>query len=73
MTLLGHVHNGVVVPDQPETLPEGATVRIEVVPAEQASVPPRRIGGVWKGQVHLSEDFDELPPDLAEAFGMNQA
>jgi hypothetical protein len=23
----------------------------------------------WSGQVRLSEDFDELPDDIAEAFG----
>lgn len=26
--------------------------------------------GVLRGQVHLADDFDELPDDLAEAFGM---
>lgn len=25
--------------------------------------------GLWRGQVELSDDFDELPPDIAEAFG----
>ena len=27
------------------------------------------IRGAWRGQVHLSEDFDELPDDIAEEFG----
>jgi hypothetical protein len=27
------------------------------------------VRGVWRGQVQLSEDFDELPDDIAEAFG----
>lgn len=31
MMLQGHVINGVIVPDVPCTLPEGATVQIEVV------------------------------------------
>jgi prevent-host-death family protein len=26
--------------------------------------------GIWRGQVHISDDFDELPDDSAEAFGM---
>lgn len=26
--------------------------------------------GTWKGQVHMADDFDELPDELAEAFGM---
>jgi antitoxin (DNA-binding transcriptional repressor) of toxin-antitoxin stability system len=25
--------------------------------------------GVWRGRVRIAEDFDELPPDLAEALG----
>ncbi|MDT0381970.1 type II toxin-antitoxin system Phd/YefM family antitoxin [Streptomyces sp. RKND-216] len=31
----------------------------------------RRTGrGSLRGQIHLHDDFDELPDDLAEAFGM---
>jgi prevent-host-death family protein len=26
--------------------------------------------GVWKGKVHMADDFDELPEDLQRAFGM---
>lgn len=29
-----------------------------------------RVGGQWKGQVSIADDFDELPDDLREAFGM---
>ncbi len=29
---------------------------------------PRRPGAL-KGQIRIADDFDELPPDLAEAFG----
>ena len=25
--------------------------------------------GVLRGQVHIADDFDELPDDIAEAFG----
>ncbi len=27
------------------------------------------VRGVWRGRVHVAEDFDELPEDVAEAFG----
>ena len=27
------------------------------------------IRGIWKGQVELADDFDELPDDIADAFG----
>ena len=27
------------------------------------------VRGAWKGKVQIAEDFDELPEDLAEAFG----
>ena len=27
------------------------------------------VRGVWKGQVRIAEDFDELPDDLADALG----
>lgn len=28
---------------------------------------PRPIGG-WEGRIHIADDFDELPADMAEAF-----
>jgi prevent-host-death family protein len=41
------------------------TVKLSPVPtASLASV-----RGAWRGQVQLSEDFDELPDDIADAFG----
>jgi prevent-host-death family protein len=39
-------------------------------------VPERKGGGFaslagsWKGRVRIAEDFDEIPDDLADAFGM---
>ncbi len=39
-------------------------------------VPERRGGGfaslagVWKGEVRIAEDFDELPDDVAERLGL---
>lgn len=26
--------------------------------------------GLWKGEVWMADDFDDLPDDMAEAFGM---
>lgn len=26
------------------------------------------IRGIWRGQVQMADDFDQLPPDIAEAF-----
>lgn len=28
---------------------------------------PRRLGG-WEGQIHIADDFDELPEDMLAAF-----
>lgn len=30
-----------------------------------------RQGGQWKGRVRIADDFDNLPPDIAEAFGID--
>jgi prevent-host-death family protein len=27
------------------------------------------VRGAWRGRVELAEDFDELPPDIADALG----
>jgi prevent-host-death family protein len=27
------------------------------------------VRGAWRGRVQLAEDFDELPDDIADAFG----
>jgi prevent-host-death family protein len=29
------------------------------------------LAGAWRGQVKISDDFDELPEDVAESLGMN--
>ncbi len=26
--------------------------------------------GIWRGQVRVADDFDELPDEIADAFGM---
>jgi prevent-host-death family protein len=42
-------------------------VRLEpVVPATGALA----LMGAWQGQVELADDFDELPPEVAAAFGV---
>lgn len=28
------------------------------------------VRGAWRGRVRMAEDFDELPDDVAEAFGL---
>lgn len=35
-----------------------------------AATPIDLLSGVWAGQVTIADDFDELPDDIAEAFGM---
>jgi prevent-host-death family protein len=53
----------------------------EIVVIAQAGKPVARIvpynqpegqreGGQWQGRVRIAPDFDELPPDLADAFGL---
>lgn len=27
------------------------------------------VRGIWRGRVRIADDFDELPQDIAEAFG----
>jgi prevent-host-death family protein len=43
---------------------------VRLVPAEQAGG-LAALAGAWRGQVKLADDFDELPEELADAFGMN--
>ncbi len=37
------------------------------VPIRESDTP--RKGGQWGGKIRIAEDFDELPDDLARAFG----
>jgi antitoxin (DNA-binding transcriptional repressor) of toxin-antitoxin stability system len=30
------------------------------------------LAGVWQGRVRIADDFDELPEDFAEPFGLKQ-
>jgi prevent-host-death family protein len=42
---------------------------VKLVPIHQNDKP--RKGGQWKGKVRIAEDFDELPEDIARAFGID--
>jgi prevent-host-death family protein len=44
---------------------------VRLVPI-RADDTPRR-GGQWKGRVKIAEDFDNLPDDIAAAFGIERA
>lgn len=63
MSLDGHVENGRIVLDQPAQLPEGAKVRVEVLPTAQPAAENmsllERLGDVVGA-------LDDLPTDLAE-------
>jgi hypothetical protein len=71
MTLRGHVKNGVIILDDAVQLPDGMEVRVEALPTRDPAMKPKRVGGQWKGKVWIADDFEELPDDLREAFGMN--
>jgi prevent-host-death family protein len=34
----------------------------------RADTTPRKLGGTWTGKVKMADDFDTLPPELAEVF-----
>lgn len=63
MTISGTVKNGVVVPDEPVDLPEGAVARIEIMQVDNAVDPEilalREILRKYAGCC------DGLPPDYA--------
>jgi len=59
MPFRGHVHNGVVVLDEPALLPEGAEVRVEPVAPKQGKTLADRLRNII-GSV------PDLPADLAE-------
>ena len=59
MTLEGRVQNGAIVLEPPANLPEGARVRVEVIPTAAEATLFDRIG-------HLAGRATHLPPDAAE-------
>jgi hypothetical protein len=66
MTLLGHIRDGQIVPDEPVTLPEGVPVRIELMPTESA-VEAQQGSGQTLSQKLLkyAGKAEGLPSDLA--------
>ncbi len=40
-----------------------------LVPVEPLATSFAALRGAWRGRVRLSDDFDELPDDIADAFG----
>jgi prevent-host-death family protein len=32
-----------------------------------------RQGGQWRGRVRIGPDFDQLPPEIAEALGLDES
>ena len=49
---------------------DGKPVAKLVSYSEPMTKKPGLVFGVWKGKVKIADDFDELPPEIAEAFGM---
>ncbi len=41
-----------------------------LLPYERQDGP--RQGGQWRGRVRIAPDFDELPPGIGEAFGLDE-
>lgn len=44
------------------------TPAVRLVPVERGNA-LASVRGVWRGQVEIASDFDELPDDIADAFG----
>jgi hypothetical protein len=65
MTLQGHVRNGVVLLDNGATLPEGAEVRVELVPARQDPPPPSETPTLYDGLEPFIGKAKGLPADMS--------
>ena len=61
--LIDHAMNGEEV-----IIAKAGRPMVRLVPIVNDETP--RQGGQWKGRVHIAEDFDSLPADIAAAFGM---
>lgn len=42
---------------------------VRLVPVVEEPRSLASVRGVWRGSVRMADDFDELPEDIAEAFG----
>jgi hypothetical protein len=66
MSLAGHVENGMVVFDQPVSLPNGTPVRVELVDQCHAR-PARPAPGLGKGSIlYIAPDFGDTPEEFRE-------
>ena len=67
MTLEGRIENGVVVFNEPVSLPDGTAVRVEVVattPAQEREA-AERSGHFLNHYKNVIGTVDDLPPDAA--------
>jgi hypothetical protein len=60
---------GRAAPDRDRRVYSGANGR-DRGDERHAGRPLGALFGIWRGQVWIAEDFDELPDDLAEPFGI---
>ena len=58
MSFHGHIENGIVVLDEPLTVPDGTTVRVEVI-----ALAPKTLADRFKNVIGTGVD---LPEDLAK-------
>jgi hypothetical protein len=66
MSVRGHVEGGIVVLDEPHTLPEGAQVRVEIVsPEVAATVADEEEHSLRDILLKYAGTLRGLPPDLA--------
>jgi prevent-host-death family protein len=42
---------------------------VRLVPVVEEAQSLASVRGAWRGRMRMAEDFDELPEDIAEAFG----
>jgi hypothetical protein len=65
MTFRGHVRNGVVLLDNGATLPEGAEVRVELMPARQDTPPPEETPTLYDSLEPFVGKAEGLPADMS--------
>jgi len=64
MSYDGHVENGHIVLDTPAELPDGAKVRIDLVPTENDTA-PETPPTFYERYKHLIGKAENLPPDFS--------
>jgi hypothetical protein len=65
MVYRGHVKNGVVVLDEPCSLPDGAEVQVNVIPPQPAGQPGQGIPSLYEQLRPFIGAAKGLPPDLS--------